>query len=390
MWKDSFVKSAEQTNVERRIENPQPVTHRIIGRCEELTYSELIKAIEAPVITITDFSPTWKRGGRNDYHSEADYWWPKGDGSCEYQRTDGLSNPETFGCHRRALRDLKYRVSLLLIACSGFGLRTAEDALNCQLRAFFVDPETRMLPHLKYAQGIPGHCTGRTPGVIDGLHLAEVALALHKSIRVLSDKRVLAACRAWFHEYFRFLSDPQWGRIESLRENNHATAYWLQFVAVALFIRARSPLLDARKWLADRCLPHQMSQEGSFPSELSRTKPYGYSLFQVNCLALLYQTLNLGGDESVWEVALPDGRGLQSAVNWIWPFMKEPEKWPFPQDVQYFDAWRVRQPALFIAGTAFGNSVYLDHFFQSIDRITEDEVDRNSPALCLPIWGMHD
>src|SRR5258705_6773327 len=45
------------------------------------------------------------------------------------------------------------------------------------LRAWFVDDATRMSPHLLYAQAIKGRFTGRGTGIIDTLHLVEVARA---------------------------------------------------------------------------------------------------------------------------------------------------------------------------------------------------------------------
>ena len=46
------------------------------------------------------------------------------------------------------------------------------------LRAWFVDPDTRMAPHLRYAQAIHGVSPGRGTGIIDTIHLVEVARAL--------------------------------------------------------------------------------------------------------------------------------------------------------------------------------------------------------------------
>ena len=45
------------------------------------------------------------------------------------------------------------------------------------LRAWFVDTATRMSPHLLYGQAIKGVATGRGVGIIDTIHLVEVAQA---------------------------------------------------------------------------------------------------------------------------------------------------------------------------------------------------------------------
>ena len=46
------------------------------------------------------------------------------------------------------------------------------------LRAWFLDPSTRMNPNLQYAQAIHGRFTRRGIGVIDTIHLVEVARAI--------------------------------------------------------------------------------------------------------------------------------------------------------------------------------------------------------------------
>ncbi len=55
--------------------------------------------------------------------------------------------------------------------------RKYADMPPVHLRAWFVDEATRMNPNLQYAQAIQGRFTGRGIGIIDTLHLVEVARA---------------------------------------------------------------------------------------------------------------------------------------------------------------------------------------------------------------------
>src|SRR5439155_1225170 len=57
------------------------------------------------------------------------------------------------------------------------------------LRAWFLDESTRMNPHLPYAQAIHGRFTGRGTGIIDTIHLVEVA----RAIEVLEKSKALSA-----------------------------------------------------------------------------------------------------------------------------------------------------------------------------------------------------
>ncbi|HEX3084787.1 MAG TPA: alginate lyase family protein, partial [Pyrinomonadaceae bacterium] len=58
---------------------------------------------EKPV-TITDSSSPRSAGGVHDFFSEADYWWPDPKNpNGPYIQRDGMSNPDNFVDHRRAL-----------------------------------------------------------------------------------------------------------------------------------------------------------------------------------------------------------------------------------------------------------------------------------------------
>ena len=132
---------------------------------------------QAP-ITITATSSPRSKGGKHDYFSEGDYWWPDPKNpNGPYIRRDGFSDPQNFNDHREAL----IRLSLIVPALTAAWLITEEkryaEHAALHLRAWFVDPATRMNPSLEYAQAIWGITPGRGTGIIDTLHLVEVAQA---------------------------------------------------------------------------------------------------------------------------------------------------------------------------------------------------------------------
>ena len=58
-------------------------------------------------ITITATSSPRSAGGKHDFFSEADYWWPDPKNpNGPYIQRDGLSNPDNFDDHRKAMRRL--------------------------------------------------------------------------------------------------------------------------------------------------------------------------------------------------------------------------------------------------------------------------------------------
>src|SRR5687768_17461228 len=169
----------------------------------ERILSQAGKALNQAPLTITSHRAPLSEGGPNDFYSNGDYWWPdpaKPDGLPYIQR-DGHSNPDAFFHHRMAVRELRDAVAALGAAYK----LTGEDRYAAKsaelLRVFFLDPATRMNPHLQYAQAIPGVSPGRGIGIIDALHLVEIPLAVEamaKSPAMPSD--VVADLRKWFGE----------------------------------------------------------------------------------------------------------------------------------------------------------------------------------------------
>ena len=119
-------------------------------------------ALTLAPITITKFRAQHSQGGLNDFYSNADYWWPdptKTNG-LPYVQRDGESNPGNFQQHRMAMRDVRDAVAALGAAYQLTGQERYAVKAAQLLRVFFLDPATRMAPHLEYAQAIPGSHPG--------------------------------------------------------------------------------------------------------------------------------------------------------------------------------------------------------------------------------------
>src|SRR5438105_13416359 len=89
-----------------------------------------------------------------------------------------MSNHANFTDHRKYLMRLSVQVPALAAAWKlTKDSRYAKHAAR-HLRAWFLDPSTRMNSNLQYAQAIHGRFTGRGIGIIDTIHLVEVARAI--------------------------------------------------------------------------------------------------------------------------------------------------------------------------------------------------------------------
>jgi hypothetical protein len=357
-----------------------------------LDRARILKAANAALalapITLTKFHAKLSAGGPNDFYSNGDYWWPdptKTNG-LPYLQRDGETNPDNFNAHRLAVRDLRDAVAALGAAYRITGDdRYAAKAAGL-LRVFFLDPQTRMNPHLNFAQAIPGRSPGRGIGIIDTLHLAEVPLALaalERSPAFPSEAR--AGLKQWFRDYLAWMLTSKNGQEEAAAKNNHAVAFWLQVAAFAGWVGDEAPLTECRRQFKEVFVPNQMAADGSFPAELKRTKPYAYSIFQLDNLAALGQLLSRPGD-NLWAFTLPDGRGLRPAMAYLYPFLADKSKWPLPPDAQAWAGWPARQPCLLFAGRALDEPRYLELWRQLPADPTDPEVRRNIAITQPLLW----
>jgi hypothetical protein len=332
---------------------------------------------QAPV-TITAFSSSRSSGGLHDFYSEGDYWWPDpAHPGGPYIQHDGLTNPDNFVAHRRALLGFSVQVPALVAAWKISGERRYAQHAAAHLRAWFIDPATRLNPNLQYAQAISGKTTGRGIGIIDTVHLVEVA----RAIEVLQTSDVLSAeeqgqIKRWFTDYLRWLTTSKNGQEERDAKNNHGSCWLLQVAAFAHLTGDQQLLAYARERFKTVLLPTQLAADGSLPLELKRTKPYGYALFDLEALAALCQILSTPQD-NLWTYATPDGRSMAKAVAWMAPYIRDKGKWPLPPDVMYDKEWPMRQTSLLFAGRALGKPDYLALWASLPADSTVEEVIRN-------------
>ena len=332
---------------------------------------------EKPVTVTASHSPR-SAGGPHDFFSEADYWWPdpkNPDGP--YIQRDGMSNPGNFVEHRRAMVRLSLIVPALAAAYKVTRDRKYSEHAARHLRAWFIDDATRMNPNLQYAQAIKGINTGRGTGIIDTLHLVEVARA---ASRVALSRSDLDGVKKWFAEYSEWMNTHPYGIAERDAKNNHGTCWVTQIAAFSELTGDAKLTAYCRDRFQTVLIPNQEKPDGSFPEELRRTKPYGYSLFNLDALAIIAQTLDL------WQWNLPDGRGMARAMEYMYPFMFDKKTWPLKPDVMYDKEWPIAQPSLLFAGLSLNKPEYIALWRKLDHDPTVEEVLRNWPVRQPLLW----
>lgn len=351
----------------------------IIARADNVLF-------EKPV-TVTSFSCDRSAGGIHDFYSEGDYWWPDPENpDGPYIQRDGMTNPGNFTEHRKAMIRLSQITGLLASAYKITGDEKYVRQAFLHLSTWFADTATRMNPSLLYAQAIKGRFTGRGTGIIDTIHLMEVAqsiLAIEKAGWV--DKKLLEAIKSWFSEYLEWLMTHQYSIDEMNAKNNHATC-WVMQVASFARLTGNEKILDfCRQRYREILLPDQMAPDGSFPQELRRTKPYGYSLFNLDAMTMVCLILSDSNNDLI-NYKTPDGKSLREGTEYLYPFVADKTKWTYPRDVMYWDNWPVAHPFLVFGAYMFGEKSWLNTWKMLDHFPSNDEVIRNLPVRNPVIW----
>ena len=349
--------------------------------------SAVDKYLNEDPITITSSSSPHSAGGKHDFFSEGDYWWPDPDNPDDpYIQKDGITNPDNFVAHRKAMVRLSIQSAALTAAYKiTHDKKYAIKAIE-HFAVWFVNDATRMNPNLLYAQAIKGRFTGRGIGIIDIIHLIEVARSIMIIERAeLFDPTDLIAIKKWFSDYIEWLSTHQYGKDEMNAKNNHGTCWVMQVAAYSQLVGDEDIMNFCRNRFKEVILPNQMAADGSFPLELSRTKPYNYSLFNLDAMATICQILCTGNDD-LWEFTLPNGRNMKKGIEFMYPYIADKSKWKYKSDMMFFEYYPVRQPSLLFGGLAYGEEKFIDLWKRLTPDPVNEEIIRNFPIRQPVLW----
>lgn len=338
--------------------------------------SEAQKNLSEKPVTVTGYQSERSAGGRHDFFSEGDYWWPDSSNpNGPYIQKDGLTNPDNFVAHRKAMIRFSKIVANQTSAYLITGKKIyAQQAIN-HIKAWFVDTNTMMNPSLLYAQAIKGKVTGRGIGIIDMIQLIEVA----KSIQILEKTNLIPTddrlkIHQWFTDYLNWVTTHPYGIDERNAKNNHGTCWIMQVSAFADLVKDKALLEYCKDRFLNVIIPNQMDERGAFPLELKRTKPYGYSLFNLDAVMTIAH---------IFKINTP---ALKKSIEFLYPYVQDKKGWPYPKDVMYWDEWPVATPFLLFGYIQYNEPNWLDTWKALSHFPTNEEVIRNLPIRNPLIW----
>ncbi|MEX2607055.1 MAG: alginate lyase family protein [Kiritimatiellia bacterium] len=272
-------------------------------------------------------------GNPNDYQSLGIYWWPDPSkpGGTPYIRRDGEINPEVARFDRPSLDRMTQGVSCFILRawCDGDSAYYREAAR--WLRVWFLDPATRMNPHLQFAQHIPGQCEGRGIGLIETdifVFLLDILPLLVRSGQWPEDE--CSGVFNWFREYQQWFRASEHGRRECGEHNNHGTWYDLQVMAYARATGESRILLRQWENHSRSRIISQITADGEQPFENARTLSFNYNIFNLTAFMGIF-TLAARELDAFSERFPTELKRLRCAYEQLVPYMASQDQWPHPQ-----------------------------------------------------------
>ena len=306
---------------------------------------------------IGPFSVTTKEaappsGDKHDYLSQGIYWWPDPTkpGGLPYINKDGQINPEARKITDEGnLVKLRRAIPALAQAFYFTGEEKYGERAALLLKTWFVDPQTRMNPHFKYAQFIPGVAPeGRSWGIVDG----ESFIPIMDAVGFLENcaawtKADGEAMKAWAGDFCTWLTESKAGQEESRAPNNHGTVYDAILTVCALSGGKTALAKKTLEGVKQKRIAALIEAGGKMPSELKRTKAWTYSGKNLMNLFWLASMGDAAGVD-LWNYRAPNGGSLQAALDYLLPFAGENAKpWPY-KEISHKDGTPLRLQGAFL------------------------------------------
>ncbi|MDB5887764.1 MAG: hypothetical protein JWM03_636 [Rhodocyclales bacterium] len=320
--------------------------------------AEALLALEPEAVTRKKIVPP--SGDKHDYMSLAPYWWPNPDtpDGLPYVQRDGEFNPSSKNGDTDSVRMQTMCMGIQCTSLAYYFSGQAKFAAKAAefIRTWFVTPETRMNPNLRYGQAIMGKIDGRGTGLIDTRNLWMVidAVLLLEGSGTLSVAEV-ASVRTWMKSFADWMLESDIGIEEFNSPNNHGMFYDMQIANYALFAGDTTTAKRAVERALELRIAGQVAIDGKQHGELERTTPFHYSAFNLDAMMNIARYGEQVGVE-VW-TKRDNARGLRNALNYLVPFAVAPASWPY-KELRGHAETELALPLLLKATRAYGNDNY--------------------------------
>lgn len=279
-------------------------------------------------------------GDKHDYLSEAPYWWPTepetaaNPWGCPYVDKDGDTNPAIYDItdHSESL-EMFDAVYYLTLAWYYTGDSAYAERASLDLTTWFIDPATRMNPNLNYTQFIPCMTDGRGIGIIDfSQQFTDIldATAILDTGAPSWTSADHAGMQTWYTQFLSWLQTSPNAAQEQEQTNNHGSFFDMQEAALALATGQSSLARSIVTTSETTRLNVQLAGDGTEPLEISRTRSWHYSIFNLTALtrlALIGQHVGV----NLWKYTTPSGGSILKSIDFLIPAATGAAAWPYPE-----------------------------------------------------------
>ncbi len=223
----------------------------------------------------------YKSVDQNDYVSLSPYWWPdpqKEDG-LPYIRRDGEENPEASLYDKSDFRKLGfdiYHLSLLYYLTED---RQYYNIMKKNIYYYLLDSKTGMNPNMDHAQTVKGQDNGRCYGIIEYSANVSFAFYLLNQIYLMGyvEEEFKNDLNVWVRKFYEWMTQSSNGKKERDGNNNHAIYWDLGTIILCDFLQDDTLIKEMYDRVVLFRVKAQISEEGSMPFELARTRSKFYS-----------------------------------------------------------------------------------------------------------------
>ena len=266
------------------------------------------------------------------YSSIGIYWWPdeKSPTGLPYINKDGIPNPEYKDFDYQRLKMLSKRLKYLSIAYYFTKDIKYYNYYIQQLKAWFINEDTKMLPNFEYAQAIPGRNDnkGRAAGLTEAVEFNTIL----DSYRLLNachriQKPIRKALQEWFSDFSDWMATSEIGLSCSKGNDNTAICYDVLLLNVSLFSGQKERAKQVIVAFTDKRIKAQIDDKGRFPAELKRSKAYYYSVYNLSHIVDFMLLANNMG----YDLYVTNKKMIDNAVDYLSQYIGDKDSFKYVQ-----------------------------------------------------------
>lgn len=257
------------------------------------------------------------------------YRWPDPKNPGKYIIKDGEMNPDWKYYDSGKLNEMITRCYYLSQAFYMTRNRKYYNAYLQQLRVWFLDESTYMEPNFEYSQADPTQDVfkSNSTGMIEAyvlINLTESIYLVNSTKRI--DRKTMKAMKNWMRQFAEW-SDERYTAYFEKVDNNISIAFDVTLADLYLFAGEKDKAKRIVDDFAEKRLSRQIKEDGSQPSELTRTRAYYYSLYNLS------HVLDFCSLAQYWYPAYFEeyGKRIEKAYEFLGQYLDRPENFPYKQ-----------------------------------------------------------